>query len=202
MSLFQKGLAARASAFATRTRPSTTLGVRSPLRQVRQPRRHNSAQAPKPEPSKNAEIPQHESSLHATAHGNPAPQPSASAAAAGAATAPNAATAVIRSRGFKEIIKAGPIGKFGRWYSRAQQEKPYKVQVWSSLIIYLFGDLGAQLLFPEEKPIVKDNKDETKQSAGQKDEDGQPGFGSEYNPWRTLRHLTIGATSSIPTYNW
>lgn len=203
MSLFQKGLAAQASAFATRPRPSTTLAIRSPLRQVRQPRRYNSAQPPKPEPSKNNEIPQNEASHSANTHGNSIPQPpTSSAGAAGAATTPHAATAVTRSRGFKEVIKASPLGTFGRWYARSQKEKPYKTQIWSSLVIYLFGDLGAQLLFPEEKVTTNDNKGQTKEVAGQEDEEEKPSFGSEYNPWRTVRHLMIGAGSSIPSYKW
>ncbi|KAJ5614044.1 hypothetical protein N7528_007698 [Penicillium herquei] len=186
MSLLQKGFATQVSAFATRSRPqSFTFGVRSPLRQVRQPRRYNS-QASKSETPK---------------EGHNIAQPNASATAAGAASTPNTTAVVSRSRAFREIVKASPLGTFGRWYARVQSESPYKTQIWSSIIIYLFGDLGAQLLFPSEDQAPKAGQNKAA-SAELKKEDEKPAFGSSYNPWRTVRHLMIGAISSIPSYKW
>ncbi|KAJ5581779.1 Major facilitator superfamily domain general substrate transporter [Penicillium sp. DV-2018c] len=119
----------------------------------------------------------------------------AAVAAAGATTAP------VR-RGLREVIKASPIGGLGRWYARAQERKPYTTQFWSSIVIYLFGDLSAQLLFPSEVPApVKEGKD------GGVDGQGEGGTSTAtvsagYDPLRTLRHLCVGAGSSIPSYNW
>lgn len=215
MSLFQKGLAAHASAFAIGPRPRPITPVRLPLRRVRQPR-HNSTQASKPE------IPQGKAvedapSLHT--HGKPASSPSSSpssaplpsssppntaAAAAGVAAAPTATATLTRSRRLGEIIMAGPIGRFGRGYARAQKERPYRTQLWSSIVIYLCGDLSAQLFFPPDQPAsANDNKDVAKTSVELKDgDDNKLSFGSSYDPWRTVRHLIVGAGSSIPSYNW
>ncbi|KAJ5553616.1 hypothetical protein N7494_002994 [Penicillium frequentans] len=132
------------------------------------------------------------------------PQPNTAAAAAGVAAAPSPTVALTRSRRMGEIIKAGPIGRLGRRYARAQKERPYRTQLWSSIVIYLCGDLSAQLFFPPDQPApANENRDESKTSAELKDGDGnEPGFGSSYDPWRTVRHLIVGAGSSIPSYNW
>jgi hypothetical protein len=84
---------------------------------------------------------------------------------------------------------AGPIGKAGRWYARAQERKPYATQLWSSIIIYLCGDLSAQMLFPAEVPASDEEGEEETVPAG-------------YDPYRTLRHLCVGVGSSIPSYKW
>ncbi|KAJ5082363.1 hypothetical protein N7532_011406 [Penicillium argentinense] len=207
MRLFQKGLGVKGVTFATRPRPIAP-NVRSPLRQVRQPRRCNSSTPERPPAqSKPAET----GSPNTNASAKPSEPPSSSAtpqapntaaAAAGAATTPTAANAVARPRGFREIIKAGPLGRMGRWYTRAQERKPYTVQLWSSIVIYLCGDLSAQLLFPEQKSAKKD-QDESKTVPGEEsEEEKEQGFGSTYDPWRTVRHLIVGAGSSIPSYNW
>jgi hypothetical protein len=107
----------------------------------------------------------------------------------------------VRSRGFKEILQASPLGRFGRWYSGAQARKPYTVQVWSSIIIYLCGDLSAQLLFPE-KPSPKEKAQLKETSEAQGEDDTEKSFLSTYDPWRTARHLVVGAGSSIPSYHW
>ncbi|KAJ6109142.1 hypothetical protein N7486_001376 [Penicillium sp. IBT 16267x] len=216
MSLFQKGLAAHASAFAIGPRPRPITPVRLPLRRVRQPRRHNSAQASKPETSQGKAV-EDVSSL--STHGKPAsnassspssapspssPQPNTAATAAGVAAAPNATAPLTTSRRLGEIIKAGPVGKFGKWYARVGRERPYQTQLWSSIVIYLFGDLSAQLFFPPEKPApANDDQNVSKTSAESKDgNEDKPGFGSSYDPWRTVRHLIVGAGSAIPSYNW
>ena len=222
MSLFQKGLAAQAtaSAFAIRPRP-TTPGIRLQLRRVRQPRRHRSAEAPKHEtpregkaasngssvnshaPSRSSES-NTSSSLSSASNPAPSPQPGTAAVAAGAVATSSATTAVGRSRGLREVIKASPLGRFGRWYSRVQQESPYKTQLFSSVVIYLFGDLSAQLLFPSETPApATTNQDDSKASVQLKDEDEKAtSRGGSYDPWRTVRHLIVGVGSSIPSYKW
>lgn len=122
------------------------------------------------------------------------PQPGSAAVAAGAATA------VAQRRGFGQIIQASPLGTFGRWYARVQQARPLTTQLCSSIIIYLFGDLSAQLFFPPEIPVPVEESG----SGGSTAKAGQPQEYMEgpYDPWRTLRHLAVGATSSIPSYKW
>lgn len=69
--------------------------------------------------------------------------------------------------------RLGPLSNGFNAYVQAQQKRPYATQVASSLVIYLCGDLSAQKL-----------------------------GGEAYNPWRTLRNMTIGCISSIPSYRW
>lgn len=59
-------------------------------------------------------------------------------------------------------------------YAKAQEERPYATQVGTVVVIWGCGDLLAQNFGEEE----------------------------DYNPWRTLRHMTIGAIISIPSYSW
>ncbi|KAL2823131.1 putative MFS multidrug transporter [Aspergillus granulosus] len=89
-------------------------------------------------------------------------------------------------RSLRQVIQAGPVGRLGRSYSRFQERRPYTTQVCSSIVIYLCGDLSAQYLFPEQPS-----------RAQQRSADG-----GSYDPWRTMRHLTVGIGSSIPSYNW
>lgn len=58
-------------------------------------------------------------------------------------------------------------------YARAQSKRPWATQFATSLVVYLCGDLTAQYI-----------------------------DGEKYNPFRTLRHLTIGGISSMPAYAW
>jgi len=69
--------------------------------------------------------------------------------------------------------RLGPISSFFSWFHRTQRKRPYTVQVCSSLTVYLCGDLLAQDM-----------------------------GGEQYDPYRTLRMLTIGAVASIPGYRW
>ena len=111
---------------------------------------------------------------------------------AGASTPPftNGST----SRSFSHILQAGPVGRFARSYSRVQDRRPYLTQICSSIVIYLCGDLTAQYLFPSEPG---------KPTTGNQDGDGHSGQETGwYDPLRTLRHLTVGIGSSIPSYNW
>ncbi|KAE8153900.1 hypothetical protein BDV25DRAFT_148648 [Aspergillus avenaceus] len=105
-----------------------------------------------------------------------------------------------KSRSLRDVISQGPLGRLGRSYSRIQARRPYATQFWSSIVVYLCGDLSAQVLFPSESKSVKDGKSEKNPSA-----DGEANAGATsggYDPMRTLRHLTVGAGSSIPSYNW
>ncbi|EED21472.1 MFS multidrug transporter, putative [Talaromyces stipitatus ATCC 10500] len=83
-----------------------------------------------------------------------------------------------------ELIKSGPIGRFGDWYTNTQHKRPYVTQLASSLIIYLAGDLKMKTT-----ESVDGGERETVATAG-------------YDPLRTLRHLTVGLVSSIPSYKW
>jgi hypothetical protein len=211
MSLFQRGLSAHVSTFTTRPRPINP-SIRTPLRRVRQPRRHKSSDTPTtPETPAESKIGGDGASANAPAKSAPsdvsssAPaQPVKTAAAvtaAGAATAPGAANAMVRSKGLREIIKAGPLGRLGRWYSRVQERKPYATQFYSSIVIYLCGDLSAQLMFPSEAPPPA--KSAEKDSKALEDGDvKEVSRGGGYDTWRTVRHLIVGAGSSIPSYNW
>lgn len=69
--------------------------------------------------------------------------------------------------------RLGPLSEVFAGYARAQKERPWLTQVGTSLVVYLCGDLTAQYI-----------------------------DGEEYNPFRTLRHLTIGGIMSIPAYTW
>lgn len=69
--------------------------------------------------------------------------------------------------------RLGPVLDFFKWFHRTQEKRPYTVQICTVLATYLSGDLLAQ------------------------DIGGEP-----YDPWRTLRMLTIGAIAAIPGYKW
>ncbi len=218
MSLFQRGLGAQSSAFAIRPRPINP-SIRTPLRRVRQPRRHKSSDTPTtPEtpaesniggdgvtnanaPSKSALSNASSSSASQPVNPATATATAAAATATAAATAPGAANSVVRSRGLREMIKAGPFGRMGRWYSRVQERKPYATQFYSSIIIYLCGDLSAQLMFPSEAPPPAKTAEKDVKALEDEDEK-ETCRGCGYDPWRTVRHLIVGAGSSIPSYNW
>ncbi|KAE8375183.1 hypothetical protein BDV26DRAFT_268410 [Aspergillus bertholletiae] len=117
---------------------------------------------------------------------------------------PRTVSTGVRSRSLRDIIVEGPLGKLGRSYSRIQERRPYATQFWSSIVVYLCGDLSAQLLFPSDSKSVKATAQENPESpSNTESEDGDAAtFGGGYDPWRTLRHLTVGAGSSIPSYSW
>jgi protein Mpv17 len=71
-------------------------------------------------------------------------------------------------------------------YTRMHSRRPYTVQLISTLIIYLIGDLTAQSIAPSS-PIASF------------DSEPQP---PSYDPLRTLRALTIGGLAAIPGYHW
>ncbi|RDW89961.1 Mpv17/PMP22 family protein [Aspergillus mulundensis] len=100
------------------------------------------------------------------------------------------------SRSLGHIIRASPLGRMGRSYSRFQEKRPYTTQICSSIVIYLCGDLSAQFFFPPEAPAQKVAEPGREDSGEVAEEKGG------YDPWRTMRHLTVGIGSSIPSYNW
>ena len=69
--------------------------------------------------------------------------------------------------------RLSPLHKVFGAYSRAQKERPWVTQVCSVTTIWCCGDLVAQRI-----------------------------GGDDYNPWRTLRHVTIGFIVAIPTHIW
>ncbi|KAH8698591.1 hypothetical protein BGW36DRAFT_426291 [Talaromyces proteolyticus] len=128
--------------------------------------------------------------------------PPASSAASSARAASPPLTAP-QSRTVWEVVKASPVGRFGGWYSRVQDKRPYVTQMVSSLIVYLCGDLSAQLLFPSEvQPAPQESTNNTTVSTNDASEEQSKPVLAGYDPLRTLRHLTIGLISSIPSFKW
>ncbi|KAJ5693923.1 hypothetical protein N7536_004335 [Penicillium majusculum] len=203
MTLLRNGLLSRAPtspSTSTFRRPITPRSQPQILRRPRPQRRYNSdsstGKTPAERNTTSANQPHSHHSTASTPPKLPDTTPVATAAAAAAAGAP---TAPVRSRGFRELIKAGPVGKFGRWYARVQERKPYTTQFWSSIVIYLCGDLSAQMLFPSEVPAPV--KSDAEDGDGAAQGDGAT-VSAGYDPLRTLRHLCVGAGSSIPSYKW
>jgi hypothetical protein len=137
----------------------------------------------------------------APSESTPPPPPPPAELAASSAGAASPSLQIASSRTAWEVVKASPIGRFGRWYTNAQNKRPYVTQLASSLIIYLCGDLSAQLLFPSDaKP--SDEKQEAVAASDSQDADAKDQKVGGYDPLRTLRHLTVGLVSSIPSYKW
>ena len=136
------------------------------------------------------------------AQSNAAP-PSSTQSSCSSAT-PRTVPVGARSRSLRDVIVEGPLGKLGRSYSRIQERRPYATQFWSSIVVYLCGDLSAQVLFPSDNKSAKDvargNSESSSKTESEDNDSATSGGG--YDPWRTLRHLTVGAGSSIPSYNW
>lgn len=59
-------------------------------------------------------------------------------------------------------------------------------------VIYLIGDLSAQLLFSDDGKSGK--VDEAEEAVEVE--------GKGYDPVRTMRHLSIGIAASVPSYTW
>ena len=195
MTLFRNALLPRASPSPQTPlhRPITPISKPQTLRGARPQHRYNSdSSAGKASAERNI-TPAHPPHSHHATTPTPSLRPDPTpAAAAGAPTTP------VRSRGFRAVVMAGPVGKFGRWYARAQDRKPYTTQFWSSIVIYLCGDLSAQMLFPSE---VAPAKSDSENEVAVAQTDGET-VSAGYDPLRTLRSLCVGAGSSIPTYHW
>jgi len=69
--------------------------------------------------------------------------------------------------------RLGPVTTFFGWFHKTQQTRPLTVQLCTTSVVYLCGDLLAQEI-----------------------------GGELYDGQRTLRMLTIGAVASIPGYKW
>ena len=69
--------------------------------------------------------------------------------------------------------RLGPVSNFITWFDRHQSTHPLRTQLFTSLAVYLAGDILAQNFDP-----------------------------APYDPFRTARHLTVGAVASIPGYHW
>ncbi|KAL4876257.1 hypothetical protein BJY04DRAFT_200155 [Aspergillus karnatakaensis] len=163
------------------------------------PIKPDGASKPEPPTSPSAQQPSHS---HAQSTSSPTPTPAGAPAASAASTAPSVpARSVPQSLSLRERISAGPLGKFGRSYSRYQEQRPYTTQLVSSLVIYLCGDLSAQYFFPAEKRGVQQDGPGKEDKDGEVETEEEEGGGG-YDPYRTLRHLTVGIGSSIPSYNW
>lgn len=105
----------------------------------------------------------------------------ASKAESASTTAPSAEVKGVKSESDGQLDipnvfwyhRLGPVTELAGWYDRTQKARPYTVQLYSSLLVYLVGDLGAQNF------------------------EGDP-----YDPWRTIRHLIVGGLASAPGYRW
>ncbi|EEQ84221.1 hypothetical protein RJZ56_003270 [Blastomyces dermatitidis] len=144
---------------------------------------------------------------------DPAVPATATAAAAGAAAATNNTTTAqpsssssTTSRSLKQIIQASPIGRAADFYSRMQSRRPYWTQLWCTLLIYLCGDLSAQLFVGDGGGKDKDKtkeKVEKEGKGGANDEvEREEGMMARYDPLRTVRHLTVGGLAAVPGYKW
>lgn len=89
------------------------------------------------------------------------------------------------------LLARSGIGPLLQAYSRTQTQRPYTTQICTSVLIWLCGDLSAQLLFPPERGDKEENEDSQKLQQIQ-----------GYDPRRTARHLIIGIVASIPSYEW
>ncbi|PGH03727.1 hypothetical protein GX51_03871 [Blastomyces parvus] len=145
---------------------------------------------------------------------DPAVPVTVTAAAAGAAEATNntstaqssSSSSTTTSRSLKQIIQASPIGRAANFYSRMQSRRPYWTQLWCTLFIYLCGDLSAQLFVGDGGGKDKDKnkkKVEKEGKGGANDEvEREEGMMAQYDPLRTVRHLTVGGLAAVPGYKW
>ncbi|RAL17084.1 Mpv17/PMP22 family protein [Aspergillus homomorphus CBS 101889] len=173
-----------ATIFGSRTFPRPP-----PLSRSLRPRRCQSSTPSRPEPP----------------NASPPPNAQSAASASGVPVVPTSTAVQSGSRSLLQIIQAGPVGRVARAYSRVQERRPYATQLWSSVIIYLCGDLSAQLLFPADPAPATaatqlEGKKNDKPGTDSQGEEEKTGGG--YDPLRTLRHLTVGIGSSIPTFKW
>ncbi|KAL4895814.1 hypothetical protein BDV59DRAFT_173188 [Aspergillus ambiguus] len=171
----------------------TTTSSRSSLPPRIRPRRNQSSGTSNPEPVPEAKNPPQNAQL------NPQHQPSSTTPSTPAPTATSSSAPAVRSKSLRQVILDGPIGRVGRSYARIQERRPYATQLWSTVVVYLCGDLSAQLLFPPESKDSAKREDSPSESA--QDNEGTVSEGG-YDPFRTMRHLVVGAGSSIPSYNW
>ncbi|KAL1866285.1 hypothetical protein Plec18167_009125 [Paecilomyces lecythidis] len=182
-------------------RPTASSRYRAQRKTKTQQRRYKSSSAPENETGSSSSSETTAQSHGASSKGETAASTSGSvASSAGASSAPLATQSARRT--FGQMVRSSALGRLGDAYSRAQHKRPYVTQLCSSLVVYLIGDLSAQLMFPSDDK--KGAAEETKSDAGEGEEEQKTvgGSGGGYDPLRTLRHLTVGAISSIPSYKW
>ncbi|EFR05060.1 hypothetical protein MGYG_09185, partial [Nannizzia gypsea CBS 118893] len=90
-----------------------------------------------------------------------------------------------------------PLGRALSWYGDKQKKRPYWTQFFSTVVIFLFSDLSAQLLVPW---VTQDNNNDSQDDAETQEE--KLGILDRYDPLRTLRHVSIGGFVAIPSYTW
>ncbi|KAL1960860.1 hypothetical protein VTO42DRAFT_5843 [Malbranchea cinnamomea] len=120
-----------------------------------------------------------------------------------ATTPPNSTSAgQSPQRSLKYIPFSSIIVRAAEAYTRAHDARPYWMQLWTMLVVYLCGDLTAQILLSEGVA-----REETSVEKAEKQNEGQEkrtsaGWLEAYDPFRTLRHLTVGAIAAVPAYKW
>ncbi|RLL96765.1 hypothetical protein CFD26_101946 [Aspergillus turcosus] len=62
--------------------------------------------------------------------------------------------------------------------------------------------MSAQLWFPSDSPAQKSRAASEGKPVSAEDGEHKAASSGGYDPLRTLRHLTVGVGSAIPTYNW
>ncbi|KAI9370813.1 hypothetical protein BJX61DRAFT_68003 [Aspergillus egyptiacus] len=176
-------------------RRTTIAPARSSVTPRLRTRRYQSSSPPEPEPAPKG---------NETPSSTPRPSQPHHPSSTPPTDAPPSVPARSGTRSLREIILAGPVGRLGRSYSRYQERRPYVTQVCSSIVVYLCGDLSAQWLFSESssRTAQKSVSAEPGQTGADNAVASVEGGGGGYDPWRTLRHLAVGAGSSIPSYNW
>ncbi|KPM46344.1 hypothetical protein AK830_g82 [Neonectria ditissima] len=98
----------------------------------------------------------------------------------------------------RQILRQSAVGRLAGSYAQVQARYPYRTQVCSILVVWLCGDLSAQLLFPAQTNQEQSEAKESTRLGGNHDRTPI----SSYDPGRTLRHLTVGVVASIPTFKW
>ena len=126
---------------------------------------------------------------------NKSASPHASGSAPASAGASIASVPEATSLSLRRIIKESAIGRAASWYGRAQDRRPYWTQIWSTLLIYLCGDISAQLM-------LSNNDDSSVTEDGETNRSKLRNMWERYDPMRTLRHLTVGGVACIPVYKW
>lgn len=66
-----------------------------------------------------------------------------------------------------------PAVRFFKWYRHHERHSPHTTQLWITPLIYLAGDLSAQLI-----------------------------TGDDYDPARALRAVLVGTVVAVPSYRW
>ncbi|KAJ1333221.1 protein Mpv17 [Microdochium nivale] len=106
--------------------------------------------------------------------------------------------------------RLGPVTRAGEAYAKAQRRRPYVMQTAATLVIYLAGDLCAQYI-GRDTTTTTDIANDTNNSGAkttdttlqqQQQQQQQPSFASQYDPYRTLRSMTIGGLAAIPGWHW